>query len=246
MVSMAGFFASRPTIDGIAQHLVLKPEGPHQPRAAVISLLEPDGTLTARGSFGLSPQVMTRLQSQSLWENAPMIDAVRMGTPLIFPTSSTLLRHYPMLKADGLLDQPTAAWPLLAGDHRIGAMQLIFAGPVDEPILRQEFDGIAALLALYVAISSHDLAAPIGAQIQNSPLPWLNRPKEETLTKRQLEILEWMSQNLTNAQIAQRVGYSESTVRQETVVIYRVLGAEGRRHAVRIARSRGLLGVSLV
>jgi DNA-binding NarL/FixJ family response regulator len=34
---------------------------------------------------------------------------------------------------------------------------------------------------------------------------------------------------LTNAQIAHEIGYSESLIRQETVVIYRKLGVSGRK-----------------
>jgi DNA-binding NarL/FixJ family response regulator len=46
---------------------------------------------------------------------------------------------------------------------------------------------------------------------------------------------------MTNPQIAARIGFSDSTVRQETMAIYRFLGAEGRRDAVQIASLRGLL-----
>jgi DNA-binding CsgD family transcriptional regulator len=50
-----------------------------------------------------------------------------------------------------------------------------------------------------------------------------------------------MAQDLTNAQISKRVGFSESTVRQETMVIYRYFGVGGRHEAVVQARARGML-----
>ena len=49
------------------------------------------------------------------------------------------------------------------------------------------------------------------------------------LTKRQFLILELIKENLTNADIATNLGYSESTIRQETIVIYRKLGINGRK-----------------
>ena len=63
----------------------------------------------------------------------------------------------------------------------------------------------------------------------------------EALSERQLSILGLMAKGLTNAQISKRVGFSESTVRQETMAIYRFFGVGGRREAVRLAGMRGLL-----
>jgi LuxR family maltose regulon positive regulatory protein len=60
------------------------------------------------------------------------------------------------------------------------------------------------------------------------------------LTSRQVKILSLMSRGMTNAQIAARIGFSASTVRMESLVIYRVLGVHDRQDAVASAR---LLGV---
>lgn len=62
------------------------------------------------------------------------------------------------------------------------------------------------------------------------------------LSERQLEILRLMSAGKTNAAIARELGYSESTVRQETMVIYRALGVDGREGAAARAAEWGLLG----
>lgn len=62
------------------------------------------------------------------------------------------------------------------------------------------------------------------------------------LSARQLEILRLMSAGKTNAAIARELGYSESTVRQETMVIYRALGVDGREGAAARAVEWGLLG----
>ena len=50
-----------------------------------------------------------------------------------------------------------------------------------------------------------------------------------------------MGDGLTNADIGHRVLLSESTVRQETIRIYRALGVTGRMEAVAKARSFGLI-----
>lgn len=63
----------------------------------------------------------------------------------------------------------------------------------------------------------------------------------DTLTPRQEEILRGMARGLTNRQIALRIAFSESTVRLESIAIYRRLGVHSRSQAVMAARQVGLL-----
>jgi DNA-binding CsgD family transcriptional regulator len=46
---------------------------------------------------------------------------------------------------------------------------------------------------------------------------------------------------MTNMQIAKELGFSESTIRHETMRIYELLEASGRREAVVIARKLGII-----
>ena len=50
-----------------------------------------------------------------------------------------------------------------------------------------------------------------------------------------------MAEGMTNLKISNRIGFSESTVRQETMAVYRHFGVHDRREAVRVAASRGLI-----
>lgn len=52
-----------------------------------------------------------------------------------------------------------------------------------------------------------------------------------SLTDRQLHILSLISQKLTNVEIAEQMGYSESTIRQETMRIFDKLQVKGRNEA---------------
>jgi DNA-binding CsgD family transcriptional regulator len=49
-------------------------------------------------------------------------------------------------------------------------------------------------------------------------------------------ILKLISENRTNVMISERLGYSESTIRQETIKIYAKLGCNGREEAADIYR----------
>jgi DNA-binding NarL/FixJ family response regulator len=55
----------------------------------------------------------------------------------------------------------------------------------------------------------------------------------EKLTERQSLILDLIKEGKTNIAIADRLGYSESLIRQETMVIYQKLGVDGRREITR-------------
>ncbi len=61
------------------------------------------------------------------------------------------------------------------------------------------------------------------------------------LTERQLSILTMMSFGKTNVYIARHLGFSESTVRVESMAIYRCLAANGRDDAVRLGIEHGLI-----
>jgi len=62
------------------------------------------------------------------------------------------------------------------------------------------------------------------------------------LSERQLQTLRLLERNFTMRQIAARIGFSESTVRMQSLAIYRALGVHDRRGAVSMGRTLGLLG----
>lgn len=64
-----------------------------------------------------------------------------------------------------------------------------------------------------------------------------------SLSSRQLRVLELMSLGKTNIAIAEIIGYSESTVRQETMAIYGILGVHDRNTACKIAYELGLIKI---
>jgi len=65
--------------------------------------------------------------------------------------------------------------------------------------------------------------------------------KGRFLTFRQREVLRMLSLQYTNGEIANQIGYSLSTIRQETMRIYEILGVSNRREAVEKAYQLELL-----
>jgi len=71
--------------------------------------------------------------------------------------------------------------------------------------------------------------------------PGIASPSPESLTKRELEILMLLVQDLTYLQIAQRVGLQLPTVNTHVQSIYRKLGVRSRVQALRRAMQLKLI-----
>lgn len=66
---------------------------------------------------------------------------------------------------------------------------------------------------------------------------------EETLTPREMSILQRLCEGLNNHEIAARLGISTDTVKTHLTHVFGKLGARNRTEAMAIAGSRGLLGL---
>lgn len=240
MIALLSYLASKPTMDDVAQFLVLDVFREHKPRAALISVFDSSGSVSAAGSFGLANDVVRALRRMSLWDRSPAVDVIRDGEPLVLNDRASLLGEYPWLENhDGLLS-PTMVWPLTLGTQRLGSLQMHFAEPANSDAVAPVFAATAPILGLYVSLRSS--GTPTIEAEQSKPTQRSgNGQVEVELSPRQVRILHLLAEGLTNPQIAARIGFSDSTVRQETMAIYRFLGADGRREAVHIAGLRGLL-----
>jgi DNA-binding CsgD family transcriptional regulator len=264
LMGVVQLLTTRPSCDHIAQHLVLNLMPDHRARAAVISLFGHDGLLHAVGSFGVPPTLLESFATLSLWDTSPMTDAVRAGEPLIVSSREELTDRYPWLDSEMTTSDSIVVWPLSLPGERVGAVQIFLSGSPSIDMLHAELNGVSAVVALYLSMlfgdmgrASHAMSAPAGdrpegPQVGINPLAeraggWTVPPAEvqptdrPDLTERQARILELLAKGMTNPQISRQVGYSESTVRQETMAIYRYFGVSGRHEAVRMAGLRGML-----
>ena len=87
-------------------------------------------------------------------------------------------------------------------------------------------------------------AADAWVMVPQRPLPSDERPVAvETLTHRELEVLELLADGLPNKQIALRLAMSPETVKFHVSQICGKLGVSNRTEAVRVAIRRGLLSI---
>ena len=130
------------------------------------------------------------------------------------------------------------ALPLAKSAVPVGAMLLVMGPEMAGPPLSEP---VAALLsklgAFFVEVrprlSLQTIASGNG-----------HHHKPEQLTTRQIQIVQFMGDSLTNSQIGKELSLSESTIRQETIKIYKALGVSGREEAVSACKKIGLLSKS--
>lgn len=233
--NLISFVSERPTPDQVAQFLVLQTLKDFAPRAAMISVFFSDGSVHTAGSFGLSQDAIRGVHRRSLWDRDPAIDAIREGNPVIV-NSSDVRSESPAENASILGSElPNIAWPLIVGNQRVGSLQIYFSDHFHTDSISEILDDISGVLGLYLTFQNLNHGTDYSQSRRSHHEP------TNSLTPRQMKILKLLAQGLTNPQIAVRIGYSDSTVRQETMAVYRHLGVNGRRDAVDAATVRGIL-----
>ena len=187
-------------------------------RGCSLYFLDNKSVLKSVASYGLT---LEGSQGLSAWDNSPLSEAVRekvvaFGQVVIDGRSLSVM-----------------ALPFIANGVPRGLVALIVEKPnfrVEYPI---EFSQLISKLGAFY-LDTLDF----GVFSNGNGLSITN---PEDLTTRQTAILGHIETGLVNFEIAKILMLSESTIRQETVKIYRALGVGNRQEAVKKAKALGLL-----
>ena len=136
-------------------------------------------------------------------------------------------------------------WPSESGAEAVTCIPLVYDGVVtcliaiwligdDADALLRDASCLTIIRSLCANIELRDERPLSGETGSNGGAP-------EALTVRQTVILQAMARGMTNAQIARDISFSESTVRLESMSIYRYFGVHSRIDAVQAAREAGVL-----
>jgi DNA-binding CsgD family transcriptional regulator len=155
------------------------------------------------------------------WDNSPLSEAIREKTIRIGPVS---LAEKTM---------SVVAVPLISNGNPTGLMALV----VDDASLELTFP--PGVVELFSKIGAFYLETLDFGSLSTSTIQEINGV--EDLTSRQLLILTHIDHHLVNLEIAKLLMLSESTIRQETVKIYRALSVSNRTEAASKARALGLI-----
>lgn len=186
-------------------------------------LLNSRGLLEVLGGYGINP--VENDSEISAWDDHVLANAIKNKS-----LSTAVLEH-----ESGKLY--CYAIPMLKGEEPLGSA--LFCQRVKAEEFPDELNAaMSQVLGLW--LQSMGLGNGFNPNSKNT------EPNPQALTERQLKVLEAMSFGKTNAEIAQDMILSESSIRQETVKIYKALGVGSRAEAVKRAVHLGILRAQVV
>lgn len=247
-VKITDFLMFSPKPADIARFLTLSLPWPESACGALIISADDAGTLSLVGHFGDDSQVDVAGAIDSIFTSHPIAIAIRLGQSMRYVNGGENEHHgQAQRNVEPLPSTRQPEWivlPLGASIGAVGAICVVFEDHVAEDsvsftVLRQ----LAEFLSVYLHVKNY---CPTPKQITHTEVLTSEESDkviaivdEWRMTERQAQILLLMAARLTNIEIAHELDYSESTIRHETMVIFRILGVKDRREAARVVRAHG-------
>jgi DNA-binding CsgD family transcriptional regulator len=219
---LLGVFFESETVEHLAQRLVHEVDMfPGQAIGAFFFSVTAKSELKYLGGFGSSS--LSDLEDISIWDGHPLAQAIRSGKHITNVSNKDL-------------PEDLVCVPLVKGKIPNGV--LVFQYPVLPNTKHVNEDLIWSTISILGGyfLGLQGLAKGRGTLLSKDAPHIL-----EDLSTRQLEILRLIGDGLNNAEIAHAVLVSESTVRQDTIKIYRILGVANRHEAMTKGRALGLI-----
>jgi DNA-binding CsgD family transcriptional regulator len=126
------------------------------------------------------------------------------------------------------------ALPLAKSSVPVGAMLLVMGPQMGTPPISEPVAHLLSKLGAFFVEVRPRLSLQTRANGNGHHTP-------QQLSTRQIQIVQLIGAALTNGQIGKELSLSESTIRQETIKIYKSMGVSGRDEAVAAAKKLGLV-----
>ena len=221
-----------PTPEILASHIALKILAELDCRGVVLGVVQREGFLDLIGTYGYPSRSTEPFLRMPLWNPMPITDAVRTGEMSIFNTPQELVEKYPHLSAVATGERAiTVSAPVKFRNTVIGAVGFTSMNPPTNGF--EKSDTTDAILSI------------TGIYLKN----FLNNKHEnerdyshatKSLSARQRQIISLFKEDLTTDQMADRLKYSSSTIKQDIIKIYSIFGVNSRQAVLELARKAGL------
>ena len=237
---LASALASKTPLDSIGRLLALRVLANFDVYGVALVAVDGMGRYRTLSTFGYDENEIHSLNSTGLDWKTPLAAAIRDGRSVWFDHGSSTMAQFPDLQNVPVHPSIKATICLPIGHEAPIAGLLITLRQEMEWAPREVQEGFLSTLASLLSITVDS------ARVRSELVSRGSRPpaqKEGTLSDRQIAILRLIAEGKTNKAIGSRLGYSESTVRHETMRIFRLLGVASRSQAVTAGASRGLLPI---
>ena len=225
-------------LEDVLSHLIHVVLVDIQATSVFVSSLSHKNEVEMVGQVGINPEMwQVYPQGTSIFDKYPITDAMRYRKTIWINTLPDWGNEYPLLKPYEFpgTEKSFICMAIEKCETPVAVVG-IFASPVIE--VDGEIDAflgtIANLLSLY--LYNEDELPTSKNNSKGNPGVLKKTQTNKVLSERQMLILKLISENRTNILISELLGYSESTIRQETIKIYAKLECNGREEASRIYR----------
>ena len=224
------------SFDEVLSHLVLVVFAPLDAEAITLRELRNGNKAERIGTWGMPvDMVLTHQDVYNLYEKYPSTDTLRFRRTTWINTLPDFGDDYPLLK-----DYPytTGAksficFPIEQSSTPVAALGVFCRKVIDPDAEIESFlKAVGSVLSMYLYHRETSLV-----ELQKGNHGNIHSDsKINELTERQMVILRLISEDRTNLVISELLGYSESTIKQETIRIFSVLACNGRYAAAQIYR----------
>ena len=195
--------------------------------------VDDDSTIRWLGQYGF-PGEKAALEVKSVWRAGPLTEAIKTGRPVLIDSRGLAAHDYP--KGFEYVGEGLIALPFDSNGALLGALCLIFEKPLGEVRLANGDLELIQLFAEQMAVNELTRAGSFGTLLFRE-----NDGKRSIISERQISILDQMAIGKTNFQIGRDLNLSESSIKQESVRIFKFLGARTRQEAVKVAKEIGII-----
>jgi DNA-binding CsgD family transcriptional regulator len=223
------FLTTVPSPSELAQVLTLKTLGAFEARSTGILGIDSKGHIELIGHFNFDAKSLSSISNFSVWEENAITKCIKSGKAHVLDANDRV--EFSLNSTEKQL-----LAPINIRETCMGAL-LVSCSKKSPEKCNKFVETITKPIAQYLRAwqlensqNSNPSLAPIGAGFQMS-----------SMKVRQIEILNHMRDGLTTQQIAVRLGFSRSTIHQEIILIYRLLGVHNKHEALQKAFSAGLI-----
>ena len=206
-------------------------------------------TVVALREFGATSAIMVRVEADRSLRSVGQFGQPRPADSLRLPNTANIRAIKKSMATQKLVEvQETTpegeqsglfiAMPFSPTGDVPGALGITFR---KNPVLIPEAElELLKLLSELIAVNSLPRMRASGL-LSKLYYDTENLEEVSAITPRQLRVLDEMAIGKTNGQIARSLNVSESTIKQESVRIFRILGVNTRQRAVSAGKEMGLI-----
>lgn len=223
ILALSGFLAMSPkSYNEIAQFLVMNTFSEEKFLRIYMGEVLETGVLCAIGGFGWESGQFSAIGEIPLQTKLPITDAINSSKVLVKHSGNDFDLSFPITEELGIPKDwiSEVSVPI----YPIGGMTLYSSIEIElSEAMEIFFVAVGSLLGLYASRLPEalvEVARAVKEKIDLNQVP---------LSDRQYIIAGLLERGFNNSQIGLEIGFSESLVRQESVVIYRKLQVSGRK-----------------